>query len=1185
MLGELRLAVMPAAHFKREGRPGSNTALPWGIGINDQEPAMLVFRAFLRGSLALCLLLGGVGPVWAVDLTNPVGSTIPTMVGSPADDNYVNQGTVTGDVDMTQGGKDTFDNSGQVGGNVLMGGGNATVTNSGTVGLDLLGNLLGTGNTSITNTVTGVVTGNLLGSTDGAGSVTIVNNGSVGGDLVGNDQSGATPNALVNNTVNITNTGSVAGTIYGNYTGTGDVTITNTVTGVVNGDLLGITDGAGSVTIVNNGLVGGDVVGNDQCGCSPNVLVNNPVNITNTGTVSGNIFGNDGGTGNVYINNSGTVGSGFGGAIYGNFFGFGNVSIVNSGTVNGDVIGNFGGVGNSNITNSGTITGDLVGQSGGTGDVIINNSGTVGGDLIGVDCGCSSSGNSFITNSGSVGGSIFAGPGNDTVVVVGGSSVGGYVDGEEGNNTLGLNNMGTVDYSLWGPNSTYRNFQNIAFYGGSTTLTGNWNLGSGTTTVNSGTFNLPSGSSLTTSALTIYGGGTANIYGVCTVSGATTVGGTLNVNSGGTLTTGTLGINSGGTANIYGTTNVGGATTVGGTLNVGGGGTLTTGTLGINSGGTATIGGTVTVTGNTLVNGALNVASGGTLTTDSLGIGQGGLVDIGGTLSTNATDCSGLLHVNGILNSSTVVIRPSGLLWGSGDVNGYVTILGTVAPGNSIGTLNVHGSLVFMPGSVYQAEISSGGTSDRISVDGPVIINGGRILTALPRALYKDRFAWSLLSATGGISGAFEGVDGQPKSQTLSLHAVTYSDHVGLEVWRAPFAGFGGGPGTRELGAGLDGLIPLAVGRKDDLASLIYNMDWSYDRAQIQTTLKRLSPEMYTSYGAAGVDATTIFDRALRRRMDESRSARQLGLAEAPQGEGLLMAASEEAAPLAQPVTPGPEMQGWSFWGGGLGSLSSQAGTDGRLGYRQRLGGLAGGVDGRLFPWLTVGLGVGASKGDLDWGQTYLSGGLKGLHTGLYAGIEAGGLHGQASLAYSQYDANGRRSIDLPDLQTQAIGDFKAQAGLARLSGGYDWRLGNWLAGPTAGLRYVRMQQDGFRESGAGFLGLQIDDSQGDWLNSSLGLQASSKLELGGLQMMPSLSLEWQHEYKGGAPEVTARFPGYEDAPFRVTGQAAATDLAVMQAGVTARVRDRLSAYTDFGLGLAQGYNSQTVSLGLQYSF
>jgi outer membrane autotransporter protein len=98
-------------------------------------------------------------------------------------------------------------------------------------------------------------------------------------------------------------------------------------------------------------------------------------------------------------------------------------------------------------------------------------------------------------------------------------------------------------------------------------------------------------------------------------------------------------------------------------------------------------------------------------------------------------------------------------------------------------------------------------------------------------------------------------------------------------------------------------------------------------------------------------------------------------------------------------------------------------------------------------------------------------------------------------------------------------------------------------------------------------------------------LQASSKLELGGLQMMPHLSLEWQHEYKGGAPEVTARFPGYEDAPFRVSGQSSVADLAVVQAGVTARIRDRLSAYTDFGLGLAQDYNSQMVSLGLQYSF
>lgn len=46
----------------------------------------------------------------------------------------------------------------------------------------------------------------------------------------------------------------------------------------------------------------------------------------------------------------------------------------------------------------------------------------------------------------------------------------------------------------------------------------------------------------------------------------------------------------------------------------------------------------------------------------------------------------------------------------------------------------------------------------------------------------------------------------------------------------------------------------------------------------------------------------------------------------------------------------------------------------------------------------------------------------------------------------------------------------------------------------------------------------------------------NDRLELGGLQVMPRLSLEWRREYQTAGPEVTARFAGHEDASLRVGG-------------------------------------------------
>lgn len=1101
--------------------------------------------------------------------------------------------------------------------------GDVAITNSVSVGRYLYGNYYGTGNVYITNS--GSVTNRAYGNYYGTGDVTINNTGSLGNILYGNHR--GTGGVIINNT------GSVTGRAWGNYYGRGDVAITNS--GSFGNILYGSDHGTGNVTITNS--LGGSVLNN----LYGNYVGQGNVNIVNAGNVGGNIYGSDHGTGAVTINNSGSVV----GTLYGNYQGTGNVTITNSGSA-AAIHGNYNGSGSATINNSGSVTGNIYGNNqnimGPTATVNnpvnITNSGTVGGSILAN----SGAGNSYITNSGTVGNSIYGGSGDDTVTIQTGSNVTGIVDGGGGTNTLNYQVAGSIDQATFA--AKYFNFRNYSFGatgGGTTTLTGTWNLTGGLLVVPGGSMNITGtvttsggttvggtlnvyGHTLNTASLDVSSGGTANIVGDANVSGATSVNGILNVNSGGILKTGSLGIGSGGTANIYGTTNVSGATSVDGTLNVNSGGSLTTASLGIgaggtanvngntsvagltsvagilnvgssgrfssgslqiNGGGSASIAGTATVDGHTQVDGSLSVASGGTLTSGSVGISQGGSADISGTLNAGSTDCAGLLHVNGTLNSGTVAIRPTGLLWGSGSINGSLSIYGTVAPGNSLGTLRVNGPLSFQPGSVYQAEISSDGKSDLIAVNGTASIHGGRVQTSLPQALYKDRFGWQIISASQGVRGSFDGVDGQPNSQTLSLHAVSYADHVNLEVCRKPFASFAPG-GAGELGAGLDALLPLAVVRKDSLANLIYTMDWSYSREQIASALVRLSPEMYTSYLSAGLEGSAIFDGALRRRQDETRLGGKHNLDRGPQGEGLLAAVAEEAAPQAEIPAAGPQLQGWDLWGGALGSWSSRASGGGRLGWRQDLGGLAGGLDGKITDWLSLGLGLGATQSRLDWGQSYLSGGLKGLHTGLYAGAEAGGLYGQAALTYSQYQANGRRDIELPSASVgQATSDFRSWVGQARLSGGYEWRWLGWLTGPIAGLRYAHNQQDGFREGGAGACSLGIEDADQDSLTSHLGWQASTKLNLGGLEIMPRLSLEWQHEYANGEPEIMARFPGYESAPFRVSGQAPVADLAVLRAGLNARVRDRLTAFVEYGASYGGGYTANAIEAGLQFQF
>lgn len=154
----------------------------------------------------------------------------------------------------------------------------------------------------------------------------------------------------------------------------------------------------------------------------------------------------------------------------------------------------------------------------------------------------------------------------------------------------------------------------------------------------------------------------------------------MNFNTAGTynLTPG------GGTLNLGGDIDMGGAT-----VNISAPMTLDT-NVGVSGGGTLSIDGTVTNTGNTLT------VTGTTLVVDSPLAGTGSIV------------------------GGTVDLQGGATLKGTGTLGNVIVTNGTIAPGNSIGTIN-ETSLTYLAGSDYEWEFSNT-TADLISVTGALTL-------------------------------------------------------------------------------------------------------------------------------------------------------------------------------------------------------------------------------------------------------------------------------------------------------------------------------------------------------------------------------------------------------------------------------------------------------------------------------
>ena len=113
----------------------------------------------------------------------------------------------------------------------------------------------------------------------------------------------------------------------------------------------------------------------------------------------------------------------------------------------------------------------------------------------------------------------------------------------------------------------------------------------------------------------------------------------------------------------------------------------------------------------------------------------------------------GTLSVNGVING-LVTVNAGGTLGGTGTIDNVFVNGGVLAPGNSIGTLNVAGSLTFSAASSYMVEIS-GTSSDLTRVTGAVTLGGATVVVVPTGTVAKQ---YTILTATGGLADTFNPV-------------------------------------------------------------------------------------------------------------------------------------------------------------------------------------------------------------------------------------------------------------------------------------------------------------------------------------------------------------------------------------------------------------------------------------------
>lgn len=531
--------------------------------------------------------------------------------------------------------------------------------------------------------------------------------------------------------------------------------------------------------------------------------------------------------------------------------------------------------------------------------------------------------------------------------------------------------------------------------------------------------------------------------------------------------------------------------------------------------------------------------------------GAGSLVLNGDSTYRGATTVNGgLLAVNGTLTSA-VSVNDSGTLGGSGRI-GALTVNrgGRVAPGNSVGTLQVAGDVTLGAGSTYAVELTPS-SSDRIVAGGKALLDGGTLTLALENSptLLSGAQAqsligrqYSILQAAGGIEGQF----GQVLPNYLFLGgSLDYAaGGVQLQVVRndARFASVGATRNQRNVATAAE---QLGAGNP-----VYESMVRSESLVAAQQGLQQLSGEIYPAIGAMLINDSLQLRDAVGER-------------------------------LRHVPTSGER----NLWLKALGAWGKTDARSETAGATTSLGGVLAGVDGALDEQTRVGLVAGYSDSSLSLGSgTHSSASIDSYHFGAYIGREWGNWRTTGGAAYSWHRGDVKRDLQYGDVSGKQKAKLEARTAQLFTEAAYRIQLQPLALEPFANLAYVHLDSDGLHEKGDA-AALQRGSDRRDAVLSTLGARVLKTVALNDHQQLElSGSLGWQHSLTAVESEEHLGFVAGGPS-FAVRSSPLLRDAALVgvQASLVLSASTRVNL--DYHGQLAGRENTQGVGLSLNWQF
>ena len=500
------------------------------------------------------------------------------------------------------------------------------------------------------------------------------------------------------------------------------------------------------------------------------------------------------------------------------------------------------------------------------------------------------------------------------------------------------------------------------------------------------------------------------------------------------------------------------------------------------------------------------------------------------------------------------------------------------------GVLQVNNNYQFSNSGLFQTFVSGDGGFGQFKVNGTTDLAGDLSVLKGPGP-FLDGTTYNIIEANA-VNDAFSNVMLPLPNNLVTFEMNQFPTLVQIEVNVKDFTWLARNRVEWAVANYLDRILSSATGDLSGILAQIQNLSQS----EFSTALSTLSPDSYDNFTRTTLSTTHRYTKSLQYRMNNVRSYLH---ASQPGNEAPILLAyrGSDWGQLLNPERVS-QIQGKNgLWFDAFGQWGDQREESryrwdgGYVGYDYFMRGATLGFDYALIDKIMAGVNVGYSRADIDLNSHQGSGYIKSLLGSIYGSYFNKNLYIDGSLSYGRNWYDNHRLVAIGPIQRKAYSDHDGDLFSAYLGAGYTFDIKRWLIGPFGTLQYTYLDEESFREKGAGGVSLRIDDRQTDSLVSELGIRLARVFKTKCRSLIPEVSAAWLHDFDIDDRVITSSFAGSPGASFSMKGQDVERNGASLGAGITFVYKSGLSTSLKYRGEFREKYKSNGVMGELRLTF